>query len=751
MTRCPEECGRQWRLVQGKSGWEKQKEEEAKEEAERKRKEKEKKKKQRKGGVVEVRKIREEWEIWDKEEEVAKSEVEAKKLVLKKFHKWIKMFGKKQSERMPTRKLWDHVIDVKEEFVPRKGKMYPLSREEREEVREFVKEQLRKGYIWLSKSLQTALVFFVGKKDRKKRMVQDYRYLNEWTVKNNYPLPLILDVLENIGTKKVFTKMDLRWGYNNMRIKEGDEWKAAFMMPEESFEPTVMFFGLMNSPATFQAMMNELLRDLTNTGKVAVFIDDVIVGTETEEGHDELVAEVIKRLKENDLYVKPEKCKWKVREVEFLGVVIGPEGIKMEEEKVKGVLEWPMPKSVKDVQKFLGLANYYHQFIEEFATVARPLHDLVKKDKKWEWTEKKERAFKELKERFTKEPVLAAPDIDKKMRIEVDVSDYAMGGVLSMECEDGLWRPVAFLSKSLNKTERNYEIHDKEILAIIRGLEAWRHLLERAQYKFKIWTDHKNLEYFMKAQKLNRRQARWALYLSQFDFTLKHMAGSKMGKADGLSRRADWKVGIDKDNENQIFIKDHWIRSMYEVVVEEPEVELVEKIKKARSKDEDVVRVVEEMKRAGVKKLRGNEWKIEGDLMLKERKVYVPKDEELRAEVIQLHHDVLAAGHGGRWKTVELVTRNYWWPEVTRDVEKYVERCDLCQRMKNKTEELAGKLKLSEIPQKTWTHLTVDFITKLPVVAGKDVILVVCNRLSKMTHFVATTEGTSAEGLVRLL
>ena len=230
-------------------------------------------------------------------------------MVPEKFHKWIKVFRKKQSERMPTRKLWDHAIDVKEGFIPRKGKVYPLSREEREEIREFVKEQLRKSYIRLSKSPQTAPVFFVGKKDGKKRMVQDYRYINEWTVKNNYPLPLISDILENIGTKKVFTKMDLRWGYNNVRIKEGDKWKAAFTTLEGSFEPTVMFFGLTNSPATFQVMMNELLRDLINTRKVVAFIDDVIVGTETEEGHDELVVEIIKRMEENDLYMKPEKCK----------------------------------------------------------------------------------------------------------------------------------------------------------------------------------------------------------------------------------------------------------------------------------------------------------------------------------------------------------------------------------------------------------------------------------------------------------
>ena len=247
--------------------------------------------------------------------------------------------------------------------------------------------------------------------------------------------------------------MDLRWGYNNVSIKEGDEWKAAFTTLKGSFKPMVMFFGLTNLPATFQEMMNELLRDLINTGKVVAFIDDIIIGTEGEEGYDELVAEVIKRLEENNLYVKPEKCKWKVQEVGFLGVVIGPEGIKIEKVKVKRVLEWPIRKCVKDVQKFLELANYYCQFIKSFASIARPLHDLVKKDQKWNWTEKQEEAFRKLKEWFTKKLVLVVPDLDKKMQIEVDASDYVTGGVLSIEEEDGVWKPVAFFSKSLNETE----------------------------------------------------------------------------------------------------------------------------------------------------------------------------------------------------------------------------------------------------------------------------------------------------------
>jgi len=296
-----------------------------------------------------------------------------------------------------------------------------------------------------------------------------------------------------------------------------------------------------------------------------------------------------------------------VKEVGFLGVVIGLEGIKMEKEKVKGVLDWPTPKCVKDIQKFLGLANYYYQFIKEFTSIARSLYDLVKKEQKWEWTEKQKKAFEELKKRFTKELVLAVPNLDKKMRIEVDALDYAMRGVLSMEYEDRKWRLVAFLSKSLNKIERNYEIHDKEILVVIRGLGNWRHLLEGAKYKFKVWIDYKNLEYFIKSQKLNQRQAYWALYLSRFDFTLNHVPGTKIEKTDRLSRRLDWKVSIEKNNDNQIFIKDCWLHSLHEVIIEGPKVNILEKIKKARDKDKEVVKVVEEMKKVGMKAVRGEE------------------------------------------------------------------------------------------------------------------------------------------------
>ena len=255
--------------------------------------------------------------------------------------------------------------------------------------------------------------------------------------------------------------------------------------------------------------------------------------------------------------------------------------------------------------------------------------------------------FEKLKERFITEPVLVTPDLDKEIRIEVDVSDFVTRGVLSMKCEDKRWRPVVYISKSLNEAKRNYEIHDKKILAIIQCLEAQRHFLKGAKDWFEIWTDYKNLEYFMKAQKLNWRQVRWSLYLSRFNFALKHVAGKNIGKADSLSKRVDWTEGVEQDNENQVMLKEEWleVRAM-EQLVEGLEEKIVKIIKEARDKDKEVIKVVEEMKKARVKILRDEEWQIEKGLVLKEGRVYVLKDEKLRVEIIWLHHDMLIAEYG---------------------------------------------------------------------------------------------------------
>jgi len=359
--------------------------------------------------------------------------------------------------------------------------------------------------------------------------------------------------------------------------------------------------------------------------------------------------------------------------------------------------------------------------------VARPINMLTRKDMKWQWEQEQQKAFDELKGVFMTKPVLAAPDLDKKFRMEANASNYVTRGVLSMKCSDNIWRLVAFISKSLSDTEHNYEIYDKEMLAIIRCLKEWRHFLEGAVIRFEIWIDHKNLEYFMKAQKLNQRQARWALYLSRFDFMLKHVSRSKMGKADSLSRRPDWEVGVEKDNENETLVKLEWLEirkiEVVEIIVDG--VDLLEKVRKSKVKDDEVVKAVEEIKQTEVKILRDEEWREVDSIMYKEGKVYVLKDEKLRVEIIRLHHDMPIGGHGGQWKTVELVTRNFWWPGVTKEVKKYVEGCDICQQNKNRTEQPAGKLMPNSILEKPWMYISADFITKLPLAQGYNSILVV--------------------------
>jgi len=251
-------------------------------------------------------------EDWEREEKIEADHRKVEEMVPKRFHKWLKVFGKVESKRIPVRKVWYHTIDLNDDFKASKARVYPLSRNEKEKVQKFINEHLKKGNIRPSKLLQTSPVFFVRKKDGGKHMVMDYRRLNKQTIKNNYPLPLITDLVDSMGNKRVFTKINLRWGYNNMRIKEGDEWKAAFTTHVGSYEPVVMFSRMINSPATFQGMMNEILRDMINEGKIAAFVDNVLIGTEVEEEHDKLVEEVLRRLEKNNLYVKPEKYTWKV-------------------------------------------------------------------------------------------------------------------------------------------------------------------------------------------------------------------------------------------------------------------------------------------------------------------------------------------------------------------------------------------------------------------------------------------------------
>jgi len=398
-----------------------------------------------------------------------------------------------------------------------------------------------------SKSPYASGFFFIKKKDGKLRPVQDYRNLNKWTIPNRYPLPLISELIHHISGKKWFTKFDVRWGYNNVRIKEGDEWKAAFKTSDGLFEPTVMFFGLTNSPATFQTMVDDELMDLIDLGEGSVYMDDIVIHTDrTEEEHEAIVHKWLTRLAKLNLFLKPEKCQFHQREVEYLGMIVGNGKVRMDPVKVQGITQWPTPACVKDVRSFLGFCNFYRAFISDFSNIARPLNDLTCKNRQWNWSNKCEKAFTDLKKVCASEPVLKTPDWSKPFVMHTDASGYALGVVIAQEHEDGM-HPIAFHSRSLLPTEKNYNVHDKELAGVVFGFKCGCPLFLGAKHPVKVLTDHKNLQYFREPQKVTGRQARCIEFLQDFDYTLEHIAGTTNTVTDLLSCRKDLNKGVDSD------------------------------------------------------------------------------------------------------------------------------------------------------------------------------------------------------------
>jgi len=282
-----------------------------------------------------------------------------------------------------------------------------------------------------------------------------------------------------------------------------------------------MPFGLNNAPSTFQDMMNHIQSDLLDAGVIA-YMEDILVYAKTEEKHDDLVEEVLRRFERNRLAVSPEKCVWKTQEVEFLGYIIGKEGIKMSNEKVEAVLSWKTPESLTEVQSFLGFANFYRRFIRNYSRAARPLTELTKKERKEDWARNREAqaAFEEVKQWFTAAPILAHFGPTRQVIIESDASDFALGAVLSQRDEENRLHPVAFHSRKFQPAEINYKIHNKELLAVVDAFKHWRRYCEGATHQVQVFSDHQNLEYFTTTKVLNQRQARWAQELDGIDYRI---------------------------------------------------------------------------------------------------------------------------------------------------------------------------------------------------------------------------------------
>jgi hypothetical protein len=458
----------------------------------------------------------------------------------------------------PHRPGVDMAIPLQEGQQPPYGPLYPLSPAELEVLRGYLEENLKRGYIRHSKSPAGAPILFVPKKDGSLRLCVDYRGLNAITVKNRYPLPLISEIMDRVNGATVFSKIDLKEAYHKIRIEEGEEWKTAFRTRYGHFEYLVMPFGLTNAPAVFQAYINQAMRGLVDCCCI-VYLDDILIFSRTKEEHAKHLQQVCQRLREFELYANPKKCEFYQDQMEFLGFIINKDGIQMDPQRIQTIQEWKdhPPQSYRDVQIFLGFCNFYRRFIRRYAHYSRPLSQLLKGSKngkkfgdlKKEWGPQQEQAFHTLLDAFTKAPILRHYDPSKPSKIETDASDVALGAIFSQLFDDE-WHPVAFHSRQFKGAERNYSTPDKEMYSIVEAFKHWRHYLEGSTHPIEVWTDHKNLQGFMKQPKLNGRQARWCFELTPYDFTIRYRTGLT-NPADGPSRRPDYQSVLDRSEEQE--------------------------------------------------------------------------------------------------------------------------------------------------------------------------------------------------------
>jgi hypothetical protein len=644
---------------------------------------------------------------------------------------------------LPAHQPWDHEIPIEEGKTPPFGPIYQMSETELAVLKEYIDKNLKKGFIRESTSRAGAPVLFVPKKDKGLRLVVDYRGLNNVTIKDRYSTPLPNELNDRLRGAKYFTKLDQKGGYDHIRMKEGEEWKTAFRTRYGLYEYQIMPQGLTNAPASHMRWVNNMLREHLDVFVIA-YLDDVLIYSKTFAEHRGHVWKILSIFKENGVKLAPHKAEWCKKEVEFLGVMVGENGVRMSEDKVKAVLEWPTPTCVKEVQAFIGFSNFYRRFIGHFSGIAAPLTAKTKnQDQMFTWGNKTQDAFDQLKTRFTEAPILAVHDPEKDSILETDASDEAIGGCLSQRGDDGLLHPIAYYSRKLTGAEANYDVHDKELLAIIDTMEQWRPYLEGTKNPVQIYTDHKNLIYFTTTKTLNRRQVRWSETLAKYNFRISYRKGTENARADALSRRTDF---MGKTERKEALLKEGTdgleysgeIAMVY-AVVEDPTIE--QRIKDAYPGDSGARRAL----RDDSELFKPDE---QGIIRYKGA-IYLP--EGVRKQFTKELHEEPATGHLGIDRTREAVAARYYFPSIQRMVERVIKECDICNKAKTVKRAPYGLLQSPSTPKEPWASIAMDFIVKLPPSKEPmtetifDSIWVTVDRLTKAAHFIPYKEGSNAQ------
>jgi hypothetical protein len=475
--------------------------------------------------------------------------------------KYKECFSKEKALTLPPhRGKFDFRVDLKEDVLPPSSKTYNLTGQEKVAMKQWIDDNVAQGFIRPCHSPYAAPCFFIKKKDGELRLCMDYRKLNLITIKTNYPLPRIPEIIIKIGDGNWYSTVDLRGAYNRIRVAAGDEHKLSFITNYGQYEFLVMPFGPCAAPGYFQAFMNSLFSHLPF---VSVYLDDIIIASKTREEHYQHIAIVLEILLKNELYCKLSKCQFFQTSLSYLGYIISTSGVSMDPKKLSAISTWPAPTSRKDLESFLGFTNFYRAFIPHYSDLTCSLTDLLSKELKFSWSTATDISFLKLKEAFTNAISLHHPKDHLPFEVECDSSDYALGAVLSQRITPEKLVPIAFYARKMTQAERNYPIYDKELLSIHESFQEWRHFLQGGPHQVKVWSDHKSLSYFMTTKQLTRRHARWSLFFSSFDFVIMPRPGSENAQADALSRRADFIVD-STENSFSLLSPDHFSTLIFE-------------------------------------------------------------------------------------------------------------------------------------------------------------------------------------------
>jgi hypothetical protein len=537
-------------------------------------------------------------------------------------------------------------------------------------------------------------------------MCVDYGPLNEVTIKNKYPLPRIGILFDQLTGARIFSKIDLRSGYHQIRIRPEDIPKISFTTQYGLFEYLVMSFGLTNAPAHFTYLMNSVFM-LELDKFVVVFIDDILIYSKNEEEHARRLWIVLTCLREHQLYAKFSKCAFWLEEIQFLGHVLSAKGIAVDPSKVKDILEWKPPTTVHQVRSFLGLAGYYRRFIPDFSKLVKPITSLLKNYTKFNWSLRCNEAFEQLKVLLTTSPVLAQPDIEKPFDVYCDASGSGLGCVLMQE-----GRVIAYASRQLHRHEEHYPTHDLELADVVHALKIWRHYL--LGYISHIYTDHKSLKYIFTQSELNMRQRRWLELIKDYELEIHYHPSKANVVADALSRKASChcltmktsNITLCQEMEKfNLGMIQHGTSNHLKL-----ESLLLQGIIDAQRNDEGIKHIHEKIEAGKANCFRRDD---QGVVWFNNR-IVVPKNDEIRQQILDEAHLSRYSIHPGSTKMYHDLKQHYWWTKMKIEIARYVARCDTCRRVKAIHMKAAGPLQSLPIPTWKWEDISMDFIVGLP-------------------------------------